>query len=180
MTTAPAIVRFEELEDGPAIRAVHEAAFPSPDEARLVDALRANGKAWVSLVAEADAHVVGHILFSPVTLTGHPLVGVGLAPVAVVPGLQKRGVGKLLVWKGIEVCRQRKYPFVVVLGEPAYYQQFGFLRATLRQLQNEYGVDEEFMVLQLSENVLPASGGLVKYAPEFAALGDQRPQDERV
>jgi putative acetyltransferase len=90
----------------------------------------------------------------------------------VVPRLQKQGIGKLLIRKGLDVCREKKYPFVVVLGGPAYYRQFGFIRASSRHLQNEYGVDEEFMVMELSENALPPSGGLLKYAPEFAALGD--------
>jgi putative acetyltransferase len=163
-------VRPEHATDGPAIRAVHQASFPSDAEARLVDRLRAAGRARVSLVAELDGVVVGHILFSPVSITGpsNPTFGIGLAPVAVVPGHQNRGVGTALVAAGLDACRQAGCGFVVVLGHPQYYSRFGFRRADAVGLGNEYGAGEAFMILELKPGSLPVEGGLVRYGPEFA------------
>src|SRR5262245_38064758 len=116
------LIRPERAGDEAAIRAVHRSAFPADAEARLVDRLRANGKARVSLVAEADGLVVGHVLFSPVTVEGRSTcVGLGLAPLAVAPDHQRRGVGSALVREGLAACRRQGCGFVVVLGHPAYY-----------------------------------------------------------
>jgi len=84
------IIRPEKPEDVPAIRIVNERAFGGAAEADLVDALRLNGKATISLVAEDDGRVIGHILFSPVTIetSERELVGVGLAPMSVIPERQ--------------------------------------------------------------------------------------------
>jgi putative acetyltransferase len=91
-----------------------------------------------------------------------------LPPVAVAPPHQRRGIGSRLIERGLHVCRSMGGPFVVVLGEPDYYARFGFERASLHGLSNEYGVDEPFMVLPMQEDTLPRGGGLVRYAPEFA------------
>jgi putative acetyltransferase len=155
-----------------AVRRVHEAAFPTPAEARLVDQLRAQGRALVSLVAEQAGEVVGHILFSPIEVEGVSLLrlAVGLAPVAVLPSCQRQGVGSRLVRDGLEACRGLGCGFVVVLGEPGYYGRFGFGRASRWGLRNEYGADDAFQVIELVPGSIPSSGGLVKYAPEFAEL----------
>jgi putative acetyltransferase len=162
-------IRPEQPTDAAAVRQVHASAFPSPAEARLVDRLREGGKALVALVAEAGGVVVGHIVFSPVTL--EPPAdgqGVGLAPLAVLPGHQRRGIGARLVEEGLAACRRAGYAFVVVLGHPGYYPRFGFRRAGARGLRNEYGADEAFMALELRAGSLPPGGGLVRYGPEFA------------
>ena len=86
------------------------------------------------------------------------------------PAYQRKGVGSRLVHEGLAVCAQRKCGFVVVLGEPAYYKRFGFVCARDRGLGNEYGAEEEFMVLELQAGAIPAAGGLVRYVPEFATL----------
>jgi putative acetyltransferase len=166
-------IRPERPGDEAAIRAVHGAAFPSDDEARLVDRLRASAQARVSLVAEVAGAVVGHILFSPVSLVAPPASGqgLGLAPLAVLPGHQRRGVGSALVREGLAACRQQGHPFVVVLGHPGYYPRFGFRRASALGLGNEYGADEAFMVLELQPGAVPEGGGLVRYGPEFAEWG---------
>lgn len=165
-----AIIREEMASDVEGTRGVHEGAFETVLEADLVDNLRRSGKALVSLVAEIDGEVVGHVLFSPVTLVseGKTIIGAGLAPIAVAPRFQKRGIGKRLIRQGLNACRLKGRPFVVVLGEPGYYGQFGFLKASRFGVQNEYGVDEEFMVVELQKGSLPPEGGLVKYGPEFA------------
>ena len=80
------------------------------------------------------------------------------------------GVGSRLIEAGLEACRAAGLPFVVVLGHEGYYPRFGFRRASERGLGNEYGADEAFMVLELRPGSLPSGGGLVRYAPEFAAF----------
>lgn len=174
----PCDVRPEQPGDAADVTRIHEAAFPTPDEARLVALLRENGKAQVSLVAVSGGRVVGHILFSPVTIDDWPITGSGLAPVAVLPDCQGRGVGSRLVRAGLEACRALGMPFAVVLGGPGYYRRFGFERASEQGLGNEYSVDEEFMVLELRPGSLPPEGGLVRYAPEFAGV-DARPPADR-
>ncbi len=166
-------IRPEQPADIPWIRLVHEAAFPGPTEARLVDNLRYHRKASVSLVAESDGRVVGHILFSPVTLEGSDIPGLGLAPVAVLPDHRHRGVGSKLIREGLKNCRKTGCRFVVVIGEPNFYRRFGFRKASVRGLRNEYGVDDPFMVLELKPGAIPPAGGLVKYAPDFAESGSE-------
>ena len=152
----------EQASDISAVRDVHLAAFPTQLEADLVDALRTNGHAVVSLVARLDDRIVGHIAFSPVTIDGAH--GLGLAPVAVLPAYQTRGVGAALVRSGLTACRALGTPFVVVLGAPAYYGRFGFTRASDAGIANEYGVDDEFMVLAL---VGELRRGVARYGDEF-------------
>lgn len=164
------IIRPEKPEDIAAIRIINEQAFGSPAEADLVDALRQNSKAAISLVAEDDGRVIGHILFSPVTIepNGGQLTGVGLAPMAVAPELQNRGIGSLLVKQGLDRCREAEYPFVVVLGHPDYYPRFGFVPASRFNIKSEYEVaDEVFMVMELAEGALSGCAGVAKYQPEF-------------
>ena len=172
---AEVIVREEGPGDAESVRAVVEAAFPTPAEARLVDLLRARRKTTVSLVAEADGRIVGLVLFSPVTIEtpgGVVAAGLGLAPVAVHPARQRKGIGRRLIEQGIAACRGMKQPFVVVLGDPSYYQRFGFRPARLWGIANEYQAEDEFMVVELRPGSVPEGGGLAKYTAEFAdALG---------
>jgi putative acetyltransferase len=165
------LIRPEREEDAAAVRHVHETAFPTAAEANLVDRLRAGGKAVIALVAEDGDSIVGHVLFSPIAL--EPLagtVGLGLAPVAVLPDHEKHGVGRRLIQNGLAECRAWGAGFVVVIGDPPYYGRFGFEPAEKHGLRNEYGAGEGFMVFELTSGALPPPGTLVKYAPEFAAL----------
>jgi putative acetyltransferase len=162
------LIRPEQPGDVAAVHAVHAAAFPTDEEARIVDALRGADQLSISLVAEDGGRVVGHIAFSPVTLTGATR-GLGLAPVAVVPEYQRRGIGGQLIREGLAAAARSGAAFVVVLGHPDYYPRFGFRRAGPLGLDNEYGADEAFMVLELQPGSLPAGGGLVRYRAEFAA-----------
>ncbi|MCA8951900.1 MAG: N-acetyltransferase [Planctomycetes bacterium] len=163
-------LRAARAADAPAIQAVLLAAFPTGAEARLVDALRRAGNLTLSLVAELDGAIVGHAAFSPVTLGGER-GGFGLAPVAVRPGFQDRGLGSALIRAGLDRCRELAVPFVVVLGHPTYYPRFGFERADRRGLDNVYGATDAFFVLELAAGGIPAGGGLVRYGAEFAAFG---------
>ena len=166
-------IRDERPEDVAAIRHVLEEAFGSSEEADLVERLREAGKAVISLVAECDGQLVGHIMFSPVTVAPAQagFNGIGLAPVAVLPEFQKRCIGSHLICEGLERCRDAGYEIVVVLGDHRFYQRFGFSRGGDYGLGNEYGVDEDFMAMELSEGALAQATGTVKYQPEFGKTG---------
>ena len=165
-------VRAESSQDVRAIREVHVAAFPSPAEASLVEALRNAGDLTVSLVAEHEERIVGHVAFSPVTLEDNPqnVPGLGLAPMAVVPEHQQRGIGSRLIREGLQRCQALGYAFVVVLGHPEYYPRFGFSKASQWGFTNEYGADEAFMISQLQPASVIENGGGVLYEPAFASL----------
>jgi len=163
------LIRREKPTDISAIRSVNERAFNGSVEARLVDLLRDAKKATISLVATFNDELVGHILFSPVTIEFNPrnLRGLGLAPIAVLPEYQKQGIGSRLVTQGLEEGRSKGYDLVVVLGHVSYFSIYGFKRASLCGLSNEYHVDESFMALELKEGALNEVHELVKYQPEF-------------
>ena len=166
------MIRPEEPGDEPAVRAVNVAAFETLAEADLVDALRAQARPLVSLVATEEGAITGHIMFSPVTLPGHPaLVLMGLAPMAVTPARQRAGIGSALVRAGLEACRRLPADAVVVLGHPAYYPRFGFVPGVRRGLGCEYDVPvEAFMVLELRPGALRGASGTIQYHRAFASL----------
>lgn len=164
------MVRPEQPGDAAFIHAVHASCFPSDGEARLVNLLRDAGRLTVSLVAEAEGVIVGHIGFSPVTTTSGTM-GLGLAPISVVASHRRQGVAARLVLAGLNACRAAGCGWVVVLGEPGYYSRFGFLPAPEFGLSDEYGGGSAFQVIELLPGSLPCGAGLVRYAPEFAALG---------
>jgi putative acetyltransferase len=112
------------------------------------------------------------VLFSPVEVdnSASNVRMVGLAPVGVLPEYQGQGVGSRLIRAGLEACREAGYDAVVLLGEPDYYSRFGFERASAHGFGNEYGVDHEFMVMELRSEALDGSGGTVRYRPEFGQL----------
>jgi putative acetyltransferase len=167
------IVRPEDDEDLEQVRAINLSAFDGGTEAGLVDALRTNCADFLSLVAEDDGQVVGHILFTPVVVEGSESTvwGMGLAPMAVLPGRQRSGIGSALVRRGLELLRQNGCKFVIVLGHPAYYPRFGFDRASGHGLRCQWGgvPDEAFMVTVFDNDVLPDGGGIARYRDEFDA-----------
>ena len=162
-------IREECTDDRQAIRDLLTAAFPTSPEASLVDALRLAHRLRISLVADEDAIVAGHIAFSPVTMDGIE-VGLGLAPLAVRAEFRRRGTGEMLVKAGLAQARERDTGMVVVLGEPDYYRRFGFEPARLRGLGSEYGGGAAFQVLALRAGGIPRTGGLIRYAPEFGGI----------
>jgi putative acetyltransferase len=162
-------VHPERPGDAAAIHAVHAASFPTDLEARLVGLLRAAGRLPVSLVAEVGGAVVGHIAFSPVTAASGA-AGAGLAPVAVTAPHRRHRIAAALVRVGLEACRTAGFGWAVVMGEPAYYSRFGFRPAAEFGLIDEYGGGPAFQAIELVPGALPVGAGLVRYAPEFAAV----------
>jgi putative acetyltransferase len=159
------IVRPEKPEDKEGIRKINSAAFETNAEANLVDALRESGVPLTSLVAEEEGELIGHILFSPVSIslkgnllpplppTSPPIAG--LAPMAVLPELQNKGVGSRMVEEGLRHCKMSGYKAVVVLGHPEYYPRFGFVPSINYGIRSEYEVPPEvFMIKELEKSAL--------------------------
>lgn len=162
-------IRLETPPDIPGIRFVEEQAFQRTNEADLVDVCRRRGRISLSLVAAGVDGVAGHILFSPVTLEppGETLHGLGLGPIAVLPEMQRTGIGSRLIRAGLELCHAQGYDFIVLLGDPHYYSRFGFSPARNCGLSSDYGDGDEFQILELRPGVLAGASGKVKYIPEF-------------
>lgn len=169
MTHAFAI-RPERPAEAGAVRAVTTAAFGQPDEARIVDRLRERAQIYLSFVASDGDAVIGHILFSSVTLRVDeaPHTVMALAPMSVLPAWQRRGVGSALVRAGLRACRDAGHDVVVVVGHPDYYPRFGFVRARPLGLTSEpLFPDEAFMVAELAPGALRGRRGVVVYGEEF-------------
>jgi putative acetyltransferase len=162
------IIRQEAPADGPAIEYVIAEAFGRPDEAKLVEQLRAGGWARLSLVAQRDGQIVGHVLFSELKIERgtDATAALALAPLAVLPKFQSRGVGTALVQSALDECRQAGHRIAIVLGHPAYYARFGFSAALARPLESPYAGDS-FMALELVAGALAGVRGRVVYAPPF-------------
>jgi putative acetyltransferase len=164
------LIRPERPEDLPQIHEVNRLAFGQADEALLVDRLRTEGDALISLVAEGkDGRLDGHILFSPLPITrpdGSTLTAAALAPVAVRPDCQNRGIGGALIRAGIEACREVSLDAIVVLGHPDYYPRFGFSAERARNLEAPFS-GPPFMALELRPGCLDGAKGKVRYARAF-------------
>ena len=165
------LIRHETPADILGVRAVNAAAFEAGVEAALVDALRENGKFTLSLVACIEGELVGHILFTDIEMEpgGAEACILGLAPMAVLPAWQGRGIGSAMVRRGLEDCRELGYRGIVVLGHPAFYPRFGFTPASRHGISCIYDApDEAFMALALGDEALPKGRAL--YQPEFAGV----------
>lgn len=151
-------------------RAIHDlvaAAFERSDEADLVDRLRADGDALVELAAEHYDAIVGHVLYSRLTIErdGGAINAAALAPVSVAPSLQRQGIGAALIRAGNERCRALGLQAIIVVGHPDYYPQFGFSAKTAESLNAPFS-GSAFMALELLPGALEA-GGRVRYAAAF-------------
>ncbi|MGH8607986.1 MAG: GNAT family N-acetyltransferase [Gammaproteobacteria bacterium] len=166
------LVRDEEQQDWVAVHAVNASAFETPAEANLVVALREQARPIVSLVAVEAETVVGHIMFSPVSLSGHPDLNImGLAPMAVMPEYQRKGIGSALVRAGLDRCKQLGFGAVVALGHSKYYPRFGYSPSARFGIGCEYEVPEEvFMVLELLPGYLRGASGTIEYHAAFSNL----------
>ena len=174
------LVRPERPNDMSVVRELNDQAFGRPDEGRLVDAVRQRNEPTISLVAvdgndaaAADSRVIGHLLFSQVTIESPTatVTAIGLGPIAVRPDRQRSGVGIELIRHGLERCREAGYTIVVVLGHPSYYPRFGFSWARIRGIHWEHEVPgDPFMVMELKPGALEGVTGTARYLPEFMSM----------
>ena len=162
-------IRTEESGDITAIRDVNRRAFGQQQEGNIVDALRANGAAILSLVAVLDGRVVGHIMYSPLIVGS--VVGAALGPMAVLPEEQSRGIGTRLVETGNERLARDPCPCIAVLGHPTFYPRFGFRPASTYRIRCEWDVpDEVFMVLVLDAAKMSGVTGTAQSRREFSTV----------
>ncbi len=161
------IIRPETCTDYKAIREINIAAFADHPYSRqtehlVVEALRAAGALKLSLVAEVEGEVVGHIAFSPITVAGKDIPWFALGPVAVLPAVQKKGIGTALVNEGLRSLRALGARGCVLVGDPAFYSRFGFRHDPVMIME---GIPPEFfLILPLSEQV---PHGKVEHHPAF-------------
>jgi putative acetyltransferase len=124
----------------------------------------------VSLVAVLDTTIIGHIAFSPVEIASEEssYVALTLAPVAILPAHQNKGIGSKLVAAGLQACRRLGHEIVVLAGHPNYYPRSGFVRAYAKGIECEFEVpDEAWMIAELKQGALAGRRGKVRFQPEF-------------
>lgn len=160
------IVRDEAPGDGAAVRRVVTAAFGRSVEADLVDTLKESGQAVISLVAEDRDELIGHVLFSRLRAPERCLA---LAPLSVAPGRQAQGVGTTLVTAGLARAREAGWHAVFVVGEPGYYERFGFRATAADRFQTAYP-KAYVLALELVPGALAGRSGALDYPPPFLAL----------
>lgn len=162
-----AAIRDERREDHVAVKNLHLTCFPTAVEADLVDRLREDGDAAISLVAIEAGAIVGHVLFSPMRAKFKAL---GLAPVAVEEAYRRRGIAADLIRTGIARAQAAQYDAVFVLGDVDYYRRFGFDADLAKPVQSPYA-GPHFMALALHSGASAKLAGRVDYARAFDGLG---------
>jgi putative acetyltransferase len=165
-------IRPAEPGDEVAIRAVHLAAFPTPLEADLVEALVREGDAVMSLVAGTGGDVAGHVMLSRMRVAGNgrDYRALGLGPIGVLPGHQGSGIGGALIEAALAIARASGEDLVFLLGEPDYYRRFGFSAETASPFASPYA-GPYFMALILRPDVALPAAGTAAYARAFSDLG---------
>jgi predicted N-acetyltransferase YhbS len=165
-------IRPEQKDDYDSIKIINDEAFVQENEGLLVSALRETSKYIpnLSLVAEMDNKIIGHILFYPVTIktkTGDKDV-LSLAPISVLPQYQKKGIGSKLTIRGLDDCRKTNYDVVIVVGHPNYYPRFGFKPASIWKIQLPIDApDEAFMAFELKDHTIDKYAGTVVFPKEY-------------
>ena len=167
-------IRREAYSDASQICRINQLAFGRATEADVIDRLRRNCPDFISSVAVVDDQIVGHCLFTPAWLEAPQgrVIGMGLAPVAVLPDYQNCGIGGKLIQTGLLEIQELGWPFVIVLGHPGYYPRFGFEIASKYGIRCEYNAvpDEAFMIVVFDQSVLPPKGAVAHYRPEWAEV----------
>jgi putative acetyltransferase len=161
------IVEAENSSHHAAIRRILTEAFPSLAEANLVEQLRLDGSTRIALVATQESRIVGHVMFSEMRA---PFRALGLAPVAVAADRRGRGIAAALISAGLERAKAGVWEAIFVLGDPAYYQRFGFRVDAASAFVSPFA-GPHFMVLALTAAGLPVRSGRIDYAPAFSSLG---------
>lgn len=171
------IIRSETMEDIQGIFEINQMAFGQKDEADLVNRIRGSSQYvdGLSLVAEMDDRIVGHILFSKISIDTHSGVFecLGLAPLAVLPEYQTKGIGSELVQAGLTKCVEMGYGLLIVLGHPKFYPKFGFFPASQLGICADFGVpipDEAFMACECIQGTWKFKSGVVRYPSTFDGL----------
>lgn len=160
-------IRREKASEIHQIMEIHQQAFNGPDEARIVERLRNNNHLSISLVCEIEGRVAGHIAYSSIGNEKNDIIGIGLAPVGVLPAYQNKGVGSELIKQGNIKAFDMGYGKIFVLGDPRYYSRFDFLLA--REFNYYCGYDpsgDHFMVQ--GELVKEPEKTMVYYRKEFS------------
>lgn len=161
--------RPETAQDIAAARAVEVAAFPTADEADLVDALRADPQAWIDglswLAIDQDGTVVGHALLTRCHIDDAPALA--LAPCAVLPSHQRTGAGSAAIRAALEAARARGENLVVVLGHADYYPRFGFVPASRFGIRAPFDVPDETMMALALDDAVPVPQGTIRYPAAF-------------
>ena len=163
-------IRHEKAEDKKQVYSVIEYAFKRDTEANLADRLHQNCISFLSMVADDNGTIVGHIMFTPVLIkNGQEAHGMGLAPMAVIPSRQRQGIGTLLVESGLQILKEKGCPFVIVLGHPGYYPRFGFQPASGFNIRSQWEdvPDEAFMILVLDSSLMRNVSGFATFREEF-------------
>lgn len=165
-------VRQERSSDQAGVRAVHLGAFETPMEADLVDALRSEVPGYLGFVACDGDAVVGHVVFTPITVAGAPARAMTLAPLAVLPARQREGIGSTLTRAGLEHLRAAACALVVLVGHASYYPRFGFVPASRFGLVCPWPdvPDDVWLAAVLDPAGVPANGGAVGVARAFPAV----------
>jgi putative acetyltransferase len=164
----PLVLRPETEADRGRVRRIHENAFGRHSEADLVDALRRDGDLVLSLVACEAGEPVGHVAFSRLVLESTPARATALAPLAVAPPCQRRGIGAALVREALQVLARSGEDLVLVLGDAAYYGRLGFKSQAAAQLCTPY--DGPHLQASCLSDVGRAARGPVRYPRAFAGL----------
>jgi putative acetyltransferase len=163
-------IREERPDDIAAVRDINRRAFGQDQESNIVDALRANGAVLLSLVATLNDRVVGHIMYSLVSVGGN-VRGAALGPMAVLPECQRQGIGSKLIEAGNRKLKDAGCAFIVVVGHADYYPRFRFRPAREHGIKCEWDVpDDVFMLLVLDESKMAGVSGLARYRHEFSSV----------
>ncbi len=165
------VIREREPADDQAIRELNDLAFGGTFEGGLVEELREAFIDAVELVAVDDGMLVGHILFSALTVMvdDDAVPTLSLAPMSVHPTRQRSGIGSALVETGLELARHREWQAVVVLGHPEFYPRFGFSAELASGLDAPFE-GESFMALELVPGALDGDDGLIVYPAAFGLV----------
>lgn len=175
--TKKIIIRQETKDDFIEVFELNHSAFGQDNEANLVDALRRNPTVFVpelSIVATDNNKIIGHILFTKINIKdndGNMNDSLGLAPMAVKPEMQKKGIGGKLIKKGLEVAKELGFKSVIVLGHENYYPKFGFEPAGKWNIKAPFDVPSNvFMAIELDNDGLKNISGTVIYPKEFETV----------
>ncbi len=165
-------VRPETPSDYPRITQIHKLAFNRPNEADLIDLIRQSNRyiPGLTLVAEIDEMIVGHIVYSEINLVNQETISVlGLAPLAVHPEFQNRGIGSQLVQVSLTLAKIRQYPLIIVLGDPKFYAKFGFQPSVDYQIHSPFPVPEEYFMVKVFNDKIQHQGNII-YPQAFSQV----------